>query len=487
MTQATSRLETGIAGLDELLSGGLLPRRAYLLRGGPGSGKSTLGLHFLTTGAALGEKVLYITLEEPEEHIRRNAELLKFDLSNVQFLDLSPTSAFFSEAQTYDIFSPAEVEREPITKQVVEQVEKLRPVRVLIDPMTQFRYLASDVFQYRRQILSFLRFLVQGGATVLFSAEASPEAPDDDLQFLSDGVIELSSSTEGRRIAVSKFRGSYTRPGWHGMSLTDGGMVVYPQLIPDPAPAEPDFELISSGVPELDELLEGGIERGTITILTGPSGVGKTSLGLQFMKEAAGRGERSVVYSFEEDISVILRRCQGVNIPARAMMDQGSLSLVKVEPLRYSPDEFANAVREEVERRAARVVMIDSVAGYSVSLRGKDVVVHLHALCKYLQSKGIATILVNEVQNITGDFKISDVGISYVADNVMFMRYLEINGEMRKAIGVLKKRVSNFEKTLREFEITRYGIKVGRPLAGLRKILSGAPEWIGTPPGSEEK
>lgn len=475
---SSNRLSTGIPGLDEILAGGFVPGRSYLVRGGPGSGKTTLGLHFLTAGAANGEKTLFITLEETEANIRRNAEARGFDLNGIQFLDLSPTSEFFAQVQTYDIFSSAEVERVPITEKIVERVTALKPQRVFLDPMTQFRYLATDVYQYRRQVLSFLRFLVEQGATVLFSSESSAEAPDDDLQFMSDGVLELSMEAQGRGVIIHKLRGSDFRAGRHAMRLTATGIEVYPRLLPEERKQEFVAETISSGVPELDELLNGGLERGTVTFITGPSGVGKTTLGLQFMKEAAGRGERSVVYTFEEEVEIMLRRAESINIPARTMIERGTLHVMKVEPLRWSPDEFAQLVRRQAEVEKTRVVMIDSVAGYQLAVRGENLTGHLHALCKYLQSHGVVVILIAEVTDVVGDFKVTEVGISYLADNVIFLRYLEINGQLRKAIGVLKKRLSDFEKTLREYEITRYGIKVGKPLTELRGILKGAPEWV---------
>jgi circadian clock protein KaiC len=475
------RLSTGIPGFDEILHGGLIPGRAYLVRGQSGTGKTILGLHFLSSGAEAGEKSLYITLGESAEQIRTNAEALGFDLKGIAFLDLSPTSQFFTEIQTYDIFSPAEVEREPTTQRIIEQVEVLKPQRIFLDAMTQFRYLSPDAFQFRKQVLSFLRFLREQGATVLFTSEGSEEAPDNDLQFMSDGVIHLTFSSEERSVNVSKFRGSDFRSGDHSMRLTQTGMEVFPHLMPEVYSQEFALEVLSSGVPELDELLHGGFERSTITIISGPSGVGKSTLGLQFMKEAAGRGERSVIYAFEERKETLLHRCQGINIPVHAMIERGTLSVVQIEPLHYTPDEFANLVRYEVEQQKARIVMIDSISGYRLSVRGNELVIHIHALCKYLQNMGVAVLLINEVETITGDFRPTEIGISYIADNLVFLRYLEMEGELRKAIGVLKKRMTDFEKTLREFEITRYGIKVGKPLTNLRGILKGSPEWVDLP------
>ena len=474
----SKRLSTGVPGLDEVLYGGLIPQRSYLLRGGPGCGKTTVGLHFLVAGVAAGERCLFISMGESEEEIRANAEAIGIDLSNINFLDLSPDAQFFTNMESYDIFSPAEVEREPITQSIVEQVEALKPQRVFLDAMTQFRFLSPDAFQFRKQVLSFLRFLIEQGATVLFTSEGSASAPDDDLQFMSDGVIHLDFSPGGRTLSISKFRGSDFRSDNHSIRLSATGMEVFPRLLPELHGQEFVFEPISSGVPELDEMLHGGLERGTISIITGPSGVGKSTLGLQFMKEAAGRGERSVVYIFEERQETLVRRCEAVNIPVGTMMKRGTLSVVQVEPLHFTPDQFASMVRREVEQEKASIVMIDSVSGYRLSLRGEDLVAHLHALCKYLQNMGIALLLVNEVETITGEFKVTEVGISYLADNIVFLRYLELQGEMRKAIGVLKKRLTSFERTLRQIEVTRYGIKVGQPLTEMRGILTGKVEWI---------
>jgi circadian clock protein KaiC len=344
--------------------------------------------------------------------------------------------------------------------------------------MTQFRYLATDAFQFRKQVLSFLRFLIEQGATVLFTSEGSVSVPDDDLQFMGDGVIHLDLRSEGRTLSVSKFRGSDFRGGDHTMRLTDRGMLVFPRLSPEMHARPFVKEKIASGVPELDELLHGGLERGTISLLTGPTGVGKTTLGLQFMKEAAGRGERSVVYTFEELQETLLQRCEALNIPVRAMLQRGTLSVVQIEPLHLTPDEFARLVRAEVEQQHASIIMIDSIAGYRVSLGGDEISTHLHALCKYLQNMGVAVLLVNEMESIVGEFQVSDIAISYLADNIVFLRYLELRGEIRRVIGVLKKRLSSFERSLREIEMSPYGIKVGRPLTNLQGILTGSISFV---------
>lgn len=477
------RVSTGIAGLDEVLAGGLLPGRAYLLRGGPGAGKTTLGFHFLTGAGSDGEKPLLVTLREPEDQMRANAKSMGLDTARVEFLDLSPTSEFFAEAEAYDIFHPADVERVPTTERIVQRVEEVAPTRIFLDSMTQFRYLASDAHQFRKQVLSFLRFLLERDATVVFTSEASAEAPDDDLRFLADGVIELEWIPElGRTIAATKFRGSRFLEGRHSMRLTDTGMQVFPALAPLDHTVPFERELITSGIGGLDDILRGGITRGTTTIISGPSGVGKTSVGMNFMKEAAARGERSVIYTFEEEAEALLFRSERIGIPVREMIDKGTLALRKVEPLQFTPDEFAQLVRREVEENAARIVMIDSMSGYRVSLQGRDLVTHLHALSKYLQNMGVATLLIDEIDQAVGRLQISGASISYLADNVIFLRYMEARIgdrlELRKGIGVLKKRLSDFDKTLRELVISGRGLEVGPPIIGLTTILGELPVWV---------
>lgn len=482
MDASTGRCPTGIAGLDEVLQGGLVPRRAYLVRGGPGTGKTTLGLHFLRAGAAPGERSLLITLESAEEQIRSDAAAQRLDLDDIAILDLSPTRDFFSQNQSYDIFSPADVERDPTTRRIVETIESERPTRVFVDAISTLRYLSPDSFQFRKQALSFLRYLVEHGATVLMSSEPTSSIPDDDLRFMSDGILDLNVSahhgTLRRTLSVTKMRGSDFAGGDHSIRLTGEGMVVYPRLVP--IAHERDFvhELVPSGIPELDEMLGGGLERGTISILSGPSGVGKTTIGMQFMKESAKRGERSVVYAFEEHMDTLLHRCDAIGIPVREMIAADTLSVVQVEPLRFSPGEFALLVRREVEERGARIVMIDGISGYRLTLAGDDLVAHLHALGRYLKNMGVTVIFINEVESIVGAFRATEVGVSYLCDNLVFMRYLEIEGEMRKAVGVLKKRLGDFGKTIRELKITATGVSVGPPLDDMRGVLTGAPRWL---------
>ena len=483
--ETTKRLSTGIAGLDQVLSGGLLPQRSYLVRGVAGTGKTTLGIHFLTAGAARGERTLYITLGQPEDGIRHDAQSFGFNLSGIPILDLSPTPEFFTKVKAYDIFTPADVEREPTTQKVIEQVEKHKPQRVFVDAITQFRHLASDSQQFHKQTLAFLNYLTEKQATVLFTSESSRVTPDDDLQFHSDGIITLGVTEHGRTLKVSKFRGSNCQHGRHALRITDRGLTVYPRLLPEAHRQAFVPEVIPSGIAALDEVLHGGVERGTTTLITGPAGVGKTTMALHFVNEAAKRGEHSVVYVLEEPLSVLTARSEALKIPISAMIKKGALSLFQVEPHRYMPEEFVGIVRQEVEQRQARLVMIDSIAAYRKFLRGDDLMTDLHALSQYLQNMGVKIVLTNEIEQIAGGFQATEYGVSYLAGNVIYLRYMERRTkkgalEIGRCVGVLKKRLTDFEKTVRELEITGEGMKVGEPVLGLQGVLSTMPvvdEW----------
>ncbi|MDZ5812702.1 ATPase domain-containing protein [Halorubrum sp. AD140] len=477
------RDSTGLAGLDEILSGGLIPNRSYMLRGRAGSGKTILSFHFLQQGVDEGETSLFINLEEDVRDLTANAAALGFDTDEIEFLDLSPGADVFTEDQSYEVFSPSEVEGEPFTERIVEGVMAVDPDRVVVDPLTQLRFLHSDDYQFRKQVVGFMRFLKDRDATVVFTVQNTDSLPTDDLEFITDGTLRLGAEEYGKTIDVPKFRGSSTQGGDHAYRVTDAGIEVYPALQPGAHAGEVGFEQVSSGIDEVDDLLHGGLERGTVTIVSGPTGVGKTTLSTQFMKEAANRGERSVIYLFEENRGTFLTRSRAVDIPVDEMLEKGTLQVNEVEALERSPQEFARMVREEVEERGADMVMVDGIAGYRLTLRGEEgmLLQQLHALGRYLKNAGVTAVFVDETRNVTGEFRATVENISYLADNIVFLRHLEVQGEIRKAIGVLKKRTSDFERTIREFRITDDGVRVGEPMTGLRGILSGTPEVIESP------
>ncbi|WP_341939662.1 ATPase domain-containing protein [Marinimicrobium sp. C2-29] len=481
-----NRLTSGITGLDRILSGGFLQHRNYIVRGGPGSGKTTLGLHFLT--AEPESKSLFISMGEDERQLRANAARQGFNLDNVSIVDFSPSSMVLEDAEPYSIMAPEDVEDPGLPKRIRAACERVRPERIFIDSLTYLQYFSPDAFQYRKQVITLLRFLTNQGATVISTAEQiNANSNSEELGFLADGIIELNHVDARRFLEVTKFRGSGFSPGMHSIKLDEIGMHCFPQLEPGCHGVDFDQTAMPSGIRELDRQLKGGLTRGTVTIITGPTGVGKTSLGIQFMKTACEQGQRTVVYTFEEMASTLISRIEGINIPLRSHTASGAFSIEEIQPLHYSADEFASRVRAEVEERGTRIIMIDSLAGYKLSIGGDNITRRLHALCRYLVNMGVTVILLNEVEAITGsDVRATELGVSYLADSVILLRYMEMEGEIRKTVGVLKKRTGDFEKSIREFDITSEGIRVGDELKGLMGILRGEPEYVSLNGGARE-
>jgi circadian clock protein KaiC len=468
-------IKTGIKGLDNILKGGLPANRTYLVRGGPGSGKTTLGLQFLSN--AENSKNLFISLGESVDKIKTDARKRGFNLDNIHFLELTPASDYFRNDEQYNIFNSEEIEKIPLINKILNKIKDLKPDRIFLDSITYFSYLSTDKFQFRKEILSVIKFAAEENVTFLLASESTKEKPDDDLQFVVDGVLNMNNKNDERCLRISKMRGTDYLSGNHSLKLKEDGMHVYPNFIPTAENKKIEKKKLGSGIPSLDKLLNGGIEKGTTTIISGPTGVGKTTLGVQYMKEAAGRGENSIIYTFEESPEIIIERSEGINIPMNDMLNNCSLEIEKINPLKYSPSEFLNKVRTKVEKREIDVVLIDSLAGYKLAFpdgsSDNEKVRQLHILTKYLSQIGVTVIIINEVPNIVGDFKATGFGVSYLADNIIILNYIEYRSQLKKTIGVLKKRLSGFESYLRELSIGEYGIEVGEPLTQLQGILTG--------------
>ncbi|MFN2340923.1 MAG: ATPase domain-containing protein [Halanaerobium sp.] len=475
-------LSTNIDGLDEVLKGGLIPGRFYLLRGGPGTGKTTLGLHFLIEGLKNKEKVLLVTMTEDIEKIKENGKNYNFPMAKINYIDLSPGADFVSENRDYDLFSSAQNEQKPLLKKLTKKIDELKPDRIFFDGFTQLKYLSSDDFKFRKQILSFMQFVKKYNSTILLTSEVGASNPDDDLQFMVDGIINILYEHQNHYLEITKYRGSSFQRGKHTMKFKKDGIKIYPQLELKKNNLDYESEVLSFAVPEIDKLLHGGIEKGTTTIISGPTGVGKTTLGTQFLTANGDNDLRSIIYTFEESYKTLMERSKSINIPLEQLKNDNKVFIKEISPLEYTPAEFAYEVSRDVKEKDISVVLFDSIAGYFLTFNTlnemQKMITAIHHLCEHLKSWGVTVLMINEQKMITGDFQATDTQTSFIADNLIFLRYLEINGRLKKAIGVLKKRMSGFENTLRDFEITEAGIKVGEPLEDLRGILSGNPEFI---------
>jgi circadian clock protein KaiC len=476
------KVESGTPGLDAVLHGGFLPGHAAIVTGGPGTGKTIIALQFL---AAADGDALYIGFEEREQELRRNAAQLGIDLSDVSILDLSAKDERFFSDEAYTLFSTEEVEGEELLGQIASTIENHDLDRLVIDPLSELRSLLPDDFQFRRNISSLFNSLNHKDITTVCTAQPSDQEAEADLQFLGNTTIEIHRSTDRRSLEVTKYRGSETAAGQHTFRIHSGrGGHVYPKLVPGDHHRETTREPLPSDVDGLDALLNGGIERGSVTIVSGPSGVGKTTTGTHFLQAAAKRDERALAFLFEELRSDYLYRAAQLGMEVDDLVEEGTFEVQEIEALTQSPDEFAHHVREAVEDRDVEFVMIDGIAGYRLGLRGDDsqeqLTREIHALCRYLKRMGVTVILIEEVGEITGEFRSTNYKTSYLADNLIFLQYLEVDGDIEKAIGVLKKRFGGFEQSLRELQIDTGGLQVGERLSGYRGILTGTPEQTGT-------
>ncbi len=474
-----TRLSTGIQGLDEVLLAGLLAGRVYMVRGHPGAGKTTLGMQFLLEGARLGESVLFVTLSESEDELRANASSHGWDLQGIQFLDIHPMNEGLSTESQYSIFHPADVELIPVTRSIEEAMDRFKPTRIVFDSLTQVRLLSRDPLRYRRQILALKSELLARGVTSLFLSDSSKHELDGEIASIVQGIITitLAKGAEGmtrRTIEVEKYRGSAYQEGEHPVRIVHGGFDVFPRLLAVEHGKTFDRSPMPSGIKGMDSMLGGGFDRGTSNLITGNAGAGKTTLGMSVIAQAVANGERCALYTFDEGPAEIIYRSESIGLKIQGAIDSGLLQIRKVNPLLLYPDEFASWVRVEVEEMGTKVVMIDSLNGYGQSMPDEKYLGgHMHQLIGYLNRMGLTTILVNEVSSLVGDFSSTQFGLSYMADTVVIIRYYEYEGAIRKAIGTLKKRMSDHEKSLREFEVTERGLVVGNTLPNLRGILRG--------------
>jgi len=478
MTMATERdrCSTGVPNADRVLDGGLLAESATLLRGAPGAGKTIFGLHFLTADPA--DTGLYINLGEPPAYLHETADRFDRPTDTVDVLDLSPSGDAFHGDSAYDLFHADEVERSPITESIRDRVDRIEPDRVLVDPITELRHLAPDERQFRTQVLGLIDFLKARGVTVVLTSQAASSVPDDDLQFLVDAVIALDVDEHRRTLSVPKFRGSAARRGPHTVTIDDAGMRLWPQLDPERHHRDRSLDELASGVAGLDGLLDGGITMGALTFLSGPTGVGKTTTALQFMTQAARRGEESVLYSFEESPQTMVARAESIGIPLSQLREAGTVAIESIGPNEMTVDEFTARLQKRVEE-GATVVSIDGVAGFERAFAGDadDPIDALVAVARYLRNIGVTGLFTNEVHQITGDFYATEQRVSHLADDIVVFRHVEYRGELQKVVGVLKRRTSAVDTGLRLFEVTDEGIVVGEPLSELRGILTGTPDW----------
>lgn len=476
---------TGIIGLDDILGGGFTRGHLFLIEGEPGAGKTTVALQFLMEGAKRGERTLYVTLSETEAELRASAESHGWRMPpEVQIYELAPPETLLDASQQQSLIYAADLELGETTQKLFEAVERTNPDRVVLDSLSEVRLLAQGSLRYRRQVLTIKHYFARHGATVLLLDDLSSDLHDKTVHSIAHAVVRLEQlapeyGSERRRLRVLKYRGQSFRGGYHDFAISRGGVQVFPRLVAGEHRNDIDRRLRPSGIEALDGLLGGGVDAGSSTLVIGPAGSGKSVLCLVFIAAAVARGERAAMFVFDEELGLLFKRSRALGIDLQAMRDSGAVVVEQVDAAELSPGEFAHRVRAAVDELQIKTIVIDSITGYQSAMPEEHaLILHLHELIVYLNRQGAATFVTLAQHGLLGDMK-SSVDVTFIADNVILLRYFEGRGEIRRALSVIKKRGGDHEKTIREYRIGRNGVSVGAPLTDFHGVLTGSPVYTG--------
>lgn len=478
---------TGISGLDEILKGGLPDGRLYLLEGSPGAGKTTIALQFLLHAAQQGASTLYITLSETTEELMSVAASHGWDLSPLSLFELGNADEALSSEREQTLFHAWENELGQTIALITDRIEAVQPTVVVFDSLSEMRLLAQDPLRYRRQILTLKKYFADRRITVLLTDDMTGNEGQSDahLHSLCHGVVTLERLTlefggARRRLQVRKLRGVNFIAGFHDFDVRHGGVVVFPRLISAQLHTPFFGEPTLSGLAELDALMGGGPPRGTTSLIMGPAGSGKTNLALQYVSAACARGEPAVICEFDERIGTLLTRAEHLGLGLKQHVDSGLLVIRQIDPASISPGEFACQIREHVEGRSVKLLVIDSLAGYLASMpQENQLLLQLHELLAYLNQQGVSTFLINTQQSLVGSMATGGLHVSHLADAVLLLRFFESAGRIRKAVSVIKNRGGAHEDTIRELRIDAHGLRIGEVLDKFSGVLTGVPVYRG--------
>jgi circadian clock protein KaiC len=480
-----NRMSTGIAGLDAILCGGLTAQRVYLVEGSPGTGKTTLGLQFLLDGIASNQSGLYITLSETADELTAVAHSHGWSLDGIHVFELASEDALEPEAQQ-SVFHPSEVELGETTQSVMDMVDRIKPVRVVFDSLSEMRLLAQNPLRYRRQILALKQFFASRQCTVLLLDDKSNMA-DQHLHSIAHGVVSLEQvaqefGKERRRCNIIKMRGIQFRGGYHDYILQKGGIRIFPRLVANEHPGTFVAKISATGSSGLDVLLGGGLTAGTNTLIAGPSGIGKTSMTVRCMLSALERGENAAFYLFDEGLGTFYIRSEALGMDIKPYVDNGQLKISHIDPAELSPGEFAQLLRDAVELAGVSFIVIDSLNAYLQAMPGEQyLILQMHELLTYLNQKGVTSMMVLGQHGLIGEVR-SDIDLSYLSDTTVLLRFFESNGRLRRAITIMKNRTAEHAMTIHELQLSPGGLVIGEPLLGFEGVLSGLPTYRGSTP-----
>jgi circadian clock protein KaiC len=476
---------TGIAGLDDILCGGLPKNCLYLIDGNPGVGKTTLALQFLLEGVRLKERCLYVTLSETKAELEAVALSHGWDLKGIDIIELSMVEQAITGKGQNTMFQSAEVELNQLGKLLLEETDRVHPARIVLDSLSEMRLLAQNPLRYRRRILTFKQRFAERNSTVLLLDDRSAVGTDVQVQSIVHGTITLSVAEVKygglrRYLTVTKLRGVKYREGNHDYLIKQGGLRVFPRLVAAEHHVQFQGKMISSGNNELDALMGGGLHGGTNNLLMGPAGTGKSTIAVMFAHAAAVRGERVNYYTFDEGAHILRNRAREMGLDLDGDIETGRIALRQLDPAEVSPGELAYDIRQSVERDKTKIVVLDSLNGYVSAMPNEDFLyLHLHELLTYLNQQGVMTLMVMAQHGLVGPMG-APVDVSYLADTVILTRFFEALGAVKKAISVIKKRSGAHETTIRELQMMPEGITIGQPLVDFEGVMTGVPRFYGS-------
>jgi circadian clock protein KaiC len=469
-----------VPGLDAVLGGGLPEYSFNLLAGGPGSGKTTLAHQIMFANATVEKPALYFTvLGEPTLKMLRYQRQFTFfdpDLagSAIQFINLS------AEVMERDL--------DEVLRRIVSETELAKPGIIAVDSFrtiggqhgSSVRGASFDLDQFVQRLALHL---TTWEVTSFLLGEYGEEEQRNPIFTVADGILWLSQSTDRnsvvRKLQVIKTRGRAQMPGLHTFRITDAGLQIFPRIPEQTLKRKlQKRERLSTGVPGMDEMIGGGVIAGDAVMLTGPAGSGKSTIATQFMATGLANGETGVIAVFEEYPEEYLVRANTRNPDVGKMVDAGKLEVIYLRPLDLSVDEALQAILEAVDRLGAKRVVIDSLSGFEVALAPtfrEDFRESLYRLVGTLTATGVTVFMTAEVSEGFRDVRFTSENVSFITDEIIIQRYVEIEGELRRVMAVIKMRGSEHSHEFRTYDVTAKGVVVGGPLTEYDGIITGVP------------
>lgn len=472
-------LRTGVPGLDTVLGGGLPALSFNLIAGGPGSGKTTLAMQMLFANATVERPGLFLTLlgETSLKLLRYQQQFDFFDTSRVgsevHFLNLS------EEVLDGDL--------DRVMTRIAAEVGQLRPGIVVID---SFRALVRPHVDAQDADLALEHFvqrlalhLTTWDVTSFLVGEYQEQELRNPIFTVADGILWLFQAVDRnsvvRKLQLLKMRGMGSMPGLHTVRMTGKGVQVFPRIIErKEEPRAKRHARLSTGVPDLDEMMGGGIPAGDAMVLAGPTGSGKTTFATQFVAAGLRAGEASVIAVFEEHPEAYLKRVTTLGVDFPSAVKEDKLRIIYLRPLDLSVDETLEEIRDAVRETGATRVVIDSISGFEMALAPtyrEDFRESLYRLVSALTGLGVTIVLTSEILEDSEGFLFTNHAISFITDAIVVLRFAEIEGRLRKVLVVVKIRGSTHSHDFRAYEITPEGVRLGELLPEYDGISTGHP------------